>query len=802
MYPHREETDGADPRPCGDMCHMSNPVGGAHLPSRRTVLLGGMGAAALGALGACREKAAPDARPPRKPARLTFAPLASSSALMSPHAVRSGTFGITAGTRHAAALAVVTHRDYVSSVLTVTAGAPEGTPVPVDPRTSRVAFDPTPDLVMVIAARVEGSGLVHDLLTSSDLVSWTTSPLGEAVSTEVQEFAGGLALVNGAQDTIDVVEIAADATVAARGTLPIPEGQRWVARGLARRDDQVLVACTAPGREPFTVASRDAGATWSEPVELPPVGRGTVPRSLVVHGDTFVILGSTKVDPDAVEGAVAYTHLVAWSTGDLTTFTPETVPLPTDSWEGYVRDDGSELDPGPFELADKDYAMGSPGLAADGAGLDLPRYWLDSADVVTRAPDGSWHLSDRSVVHSQFIRDVVEGPGGFVLATDDGVVVHRSAGGGTVDGLRTSPRRDSTGTGPFGVTAGGGTTRWRVTSIVRDGPAVGWESRTDREYFTVQDEQLVARTDLPVGKDAVWTSLLAVADDGREAVVVEPRAQAQDVAYQGARGWSREGEIWSEMTGLPAEGCFDPGSFRWTGTQYVLVGSISSDRERPRDSPWVGRVWTSPDAISWSEITGLPERSHVADVVQLGEVLTAGGITTDEDGSTQATIFRHGADGWAVTSLGEVGGTSRIDTIGVIAGEIVAFGEIDDRNAAWSVPVEDAPDIIYRADGTGSRGTVTDLGSACLLAPGWCDDPEVGRGGVVWASADGGDTWDATLIPGDDGRGDSIDLERDGDDVIVLVSTPDGPRAYRIRSAVQNIQGTSAPAAGSDGGGG
>lgn len=759
-----------------------------------------MGAAVAG-LVSCRGGAPPDGTIPRARIDLTFDPLTSEGALMSPHPVRTSSWGIPAGVARPPGLTIVAHKDYETSVTVVTAGAPQGVPVPVDPGTTDVLVDPTPELVTVVAGRVDGPRMVHDVFTSNELSTWQSASLGDSVGVPILRIAGGLAFLDGDGAAIDVVEFGADGTVDPRGTVTVPEGESWEVLAVGRHDQKVLVACSAPGRSPFTVASTDTGATWSGPVELPHAGEKPAPSSIAVQGDTFVVIGSVDVDPEAIEGTVTSTHLTAWSTTDLAEYVVEAVPLPTGSWEGFVEADGTPVDPTPFELVAEDYARGRPGLSADGSRLEVPRYWLDSADVVERGPDGSWHLSDRQVVIAQFVREVVEGPDGFVIATDDGVVIRPHVGDRTIQGMRTSPRRATGGTGSFGPIAGGGISSWRVSSIDRDGPSATWENRTEFSFFAVHDDRLVARTDMPSGRSSLWEALLIVAEDGREALMIEPRDAATSVEYLGARGWSRDGDAWTEMSGLPAEGSFEPRSFRWTGEQYVLAGGTSVDRERSSGSVWSGRVWTSPDAASWSEVPGLPERSQVADVLEHDGVLWAAGSVEDESGTTRAAVFQGRPDGWDVTPLDE-GSTSWIGSLGMIGGVLTAFGRIDGEAAAWSVPAEGTPESIYRAEDSQSRGTVTDLGSGCLLASGWTSDPEVGRGGVVWASGDGGKTWDASPVPGDHGRGDSIDLERDGDDVIVLVSTPDGPRAYRIRSAVQDIQGTSAPAAGSDGGGG
>ncbi|QNN82922.1 hypothetical protein H3H54_03510 [Brachybacterium sp. Z12] len=92
-----------------------------------------------------------------------------------------------------------------------------------------------------------------------------------------------------------------------------------------------------------------------------------------------------------------------------------------------------------------------------------------------------------------------------------------------------------------------------------------------------------------------------------------------------------------------------------------------------------------------------------------------------------------------------------------------------------------------------------DLGEGALITGGWIDRPaaedgddgeeQTGIGACIWASLDGGETWDATMIPGQEGRFPTVTLLEDGENVLVLLDDPDLPRGNRIVQARADVLG-------------
>ena len=72
------------------------------------------------------------------------------------------------------------------------------------------------------------------------------------------------------------------------------------------------------------------------------------------------------------------------------------------------------------------------------------------------------------------------------------------------------------------------------------------------------------------------------------------------------------------------------------------------------------------------------------------------------------------------------------------------------------------------------------------------DDGEKGIGACLWASLDAGETWQLTMLPGQEGRFPDVYVRAEGDGALVILDDPDVPRGYRIRDVRSDVLGETA----------
>lgn len=724
---------------------------------------------------------------------------------MAPHPVLVAETTLPSGIGRPFGHVLATYRDYVCSAVVVTVDTPTGHALPIAEDTVGLLGWTRPDTAAVLAERPDGETLAYDLHLSADLVTWGSATVTGEVRRRIVAAGDGLVVFDREESSIRVASLADDGALTDLAPIEVPEGERWDAQHVAAYERSIGVVLIRPGADPFLVVSTDEGSTWGEPVALTSAGRDRETTGIAVHDGTFVVTGTHVVDPGDVDGTVTYSHPIAWSTADGTAVTEEAVPLPVFGLDGYVTRDGAPIETS-TPWSDADYEVGTPILASDGSELFLGMGRADTYDLARRRPDGSWATDSPEVYLPQLVRTVAADGSGAILRADEKVWVHAAGAPQPVDSVELSAPRTTETTGPDSRAHAGGTTRWKTSTVRRVGVDAGWINAATTRWFTVRPDRLEPAGDVPVERDQTFDVLFEAADDGTLGMFAELPSRltseggiAEDA--QGVGGWIRvEDGTWAPVSGLPTAGSFIGTSFRQIGASYHLTGATAANRRRVEDSPWTGALWTSPDARSWTADGSFPPRSRVSDLALLGEELVAVGHTWGEDDVDHAALFRRTGEQWTPTPVGG-GSRSVARAARLVAGALLVSGTEDGLAVDWEIAADGSAREVYRATDESSRGPILDLGEGALLATGWRRAPSGGGGAVIWVSSDGGKHWDITPIPGEAGRYDDASLMWDGEDVIVLVDTPDGPHAYRIVRAQADVLSATSARGASDGGG-
>lgn len=767
-------------------------------PPRRALLAGALIAPVLGLAG-CRPEEKDPA--PRPPAGVELTPLTSAGELMAPHPVLLAAQPLGAGEGRPLGLVLATYRDYASSASVITVDVPAGHPVPIAKDAVGLRGCARPDAAVLLVERPAGATVTYDLHVSGDLVTWSTSTVSGTLRRPIAALGDGVAVFELEGAALRVARLADDGALTDLAPVTFPEAERWSAVAVAAHESTIVIVCTRPGADPVTVASVDAGASWGAPVALTTDGQEPSPIAITVQQGTFVVVGTHSVDPGEVAGAVRYDHPVAWSSTDGRELRMERVPLPTFGREGYERADGTPIDPS-SPLADQDYRVGEPSLGEGGGVLSVGLGHEDTYEVAQRRADGSWSVGGSMVFVDALVRRVLADAGGAVLLSDEQVWVHAAGSGPAQAALEIGAERSSEGTGSAATSAGGGTTRWATSAVKRVDADVAWTSTDTEAWFSIAGDRLSVVADAPVRGDDTFGALLGVADDGLTGLFVEPLPALGDGSFaRGAQGWVRPaGGAWTAVSGLPSTGSFSGQSIRRLEGAYWLAGGTARNRLRPEDSPWSAVLWTSTDAVTWQPVGSFPEDTLATDVALLGDEVVVVGVTAVGEQDQRAVLFRRSGEGWTPTPLGSEA-RSQAQVTSVVAGELQVHGTEGDRRVAWTIAADGSASQTYAATELESRGPILDLGDGALLATGWRRSAAGGGGAVIWVSSDGGEHWDTTPIPGEAGRSDDADLVRDGEDVVVVVSTPDGPHGYRITDARADVLSATTVRGASDAGG-
>ncbi|AXK44254.1 hypothetical protein [Brachybacterium saurashtrense] len=773
-------------------------------PSRRSLLHSGTLPGAVGLAG-CDVTLPWSGPAPR--ASVTLAPLTTSVGLLPKEPVFREDWALSPTDARPLGLLVHREKNLEADLRVVTPGELFGHPVPLDPTTSGIVVDAHVDSVRIYTRGVREGRYRTTLLTSSEYTEWATTELGTTIDRRLAAAGDGLVVSRPAHGTVQVWEVAEDGAVAALAPIAVPAGETWGIDGIARSGDRILVVLsqrTEVGEDPAAVSSEDGGATWTEAVPLPGEGRWRGVRDVLVAGERFVLIGYHDL-PVAWDENVTFRRAAAWSGTSAQDLAGEDVPLPTWGIEDFSQTDGrGSLDPDtPIDFAD--LSLGLPVRSADGAALLAPTFFADDCRRLRREEDGTWTVSakDRYAVHSLF--------GAVLDETATLYRVHDRVLGSTGehphdrDGLPFAQARSLSV--PDGATGAGltGEFSWRVGTMVRTDERISWRTEQDGFTFGVDAEDRVVRRLTPaLGPDAPssislhcfegsLTLVAGIVSDGED-----PGVHAQ-VSADGAEWESASGLLRSDHGMRVGRGT------TVAGTHYLPLAEWVPG-EGDDDAVLTPGLYASEDGLTWEAVPP-PTIEHpspelaahggqILEVTAVDGTLIALGLVQDVEDARRPVLFVQDGESWVtVAPEGAAPGWSFAGVVGT-----TVHGWVGSRRAESRLAVDGTLTETYRSDDDTARGPVLDLGEGALIAGGWIDRPvadeeddstaERGVGACLWASRDAGETWQRTMLPGQDGRFPGVTVRQEGDGLLVLLDDPDTPRGYRIHDARADVLGT------------
>lgn len=246
----------------------------------------------------------------------------------------------------------------------------------------------------------------------------------------------------------------------------------------------------------------------------------------------------------------------------------------------------------------------------------------------------------------------------------------------------------------------------------------------------------------------------------------------------------------------------------WDGERFLLP--ISADEEDGDATIHRGRIFASPDGVTWADAEESIDLDAISDgladhgsrIVGIGEIdgtlIGVGWVRSGDDERRSATFVR-GDSGWTAQVVdGESLEYTFSQVVPVPDGLLAMQQGPGIGLRPWTIAADGTASEAYRTSHAEQRALPLDLGGGALLAWGTLDraadapggdEVQVGVGSCLWASADGGETWGATLVPGQNGRFCDMGLLYDGDDVVAFVEDPETPHAYRIAGARAQVLG-------------
>lgn len=790
----------------------SIPPGGSAIgrfrPSRRSLLLGSAVAAPLVMAGCDGLPGGPEEEE-RPRAEIELAELAVPAALQASRPVLSRWWSISAGPDHPMALLCELLGKQGPALHYVTVDKPLGVTVPLDGEPSSFTIDAHGDAVRIYARTVKDGAHSWTMYSSADLQDWTITPLDQAIDVAVARAGGGILVSHPRDSALKVWDVAEDGTVSALEVVAVPEGQTWTVDEVTRSGETIVLLLTVPDDAgvdvPATVTSTDAGTSWSEAAPLPASGSQQQAGQLLTVNGGFAVIGRQRF-PSQIEGAGEHSRPAAWYSSDGVTFTEEQIPLPTWGIDGFVLDAaGHDLTPEtPMDFAT--ISHGGVVRSVDGSSLHLLVYYGDDPRMATRSGAGEWTTSEQGQLMMLRINGGVLDPSGMLLHADNAVHVRTGDSETFEQGLDIARSLQASMAQGTALSGGAVATVAIPRGIrVRSESNVAWSSTTRFSAVALGSDALVVGR-IPADPQVVQDLRIAhVAGD--LTLVVGTNVDGNGFDVEGVHGWAGTGAgEWVPMTGFP-ESTVSLGVFSAVRDDYCLP-VMAGDGEGESEGVTLPTIYSSADGISWGprgEIDAEALSQDVAaggvwvqEILQVEDAVVGIGHVLDAEDVTRAATMTLEGEAWRVHPMEGAEPGSYLVGASVVTGRVEAGLYGTGRASRVEVHADGGLTETYRAEETTRQDLPLDLGDGALIAAGWIDQPGTGIGDCVWASLDGGENWDATVIPGQEGRADGAELTRDGDDVVVLVEHPYGIRGFRIRSAAADVLGD--PAA-SDGGG-
>jgi hypothetical protein len=726
--------------------------------------------------------------------------LTTEAQILSPSPVRTGSWAVSATPERPLALLVRRQRELLSSLHAVTIENPDGVEVPIDPESTGLLVDAHGESVRLLTSTVRDGVYARRMLLSRDLAEWTEIELSLAPDRPLSAFGGGLVASSAARGAVVIWEIADDGTVTQRGSIPVGDGERIDVEAVNRVGETIVVAATVRTEDPdgigVTFASTDGGSTWSEPTALPIAGSAPNLMELRAVPGGLLLLGEQELDPEWNSGPRTYTSSAAWFSPDGITFAQEHIPLPTfgkDGWSSRVR---GELDADtPIDF--RNVETGGTVSGAEGAELTTLVAVGDDPRTATRAQDGAWSTSGLGWIAPGTILGGVVGPEGRILRLRDGVHVHRAEEAESTAGLRYSGGRSLR---LKAVPAPGqvdGLLPWSDRVTERTEESLSWYAESAVIAFQVVEERLTTAT-IPPTEVPQWTdpSVHALTD---ATLLTGRHADEETGEYELGMRIVVDGAGWEVPTVPELSTVTDIGDVVRTEDAYLLPVAVEPDDDRLEQPV----VLSSTDGMTWEQlgtvIFGEDPLSHgggrINAVVPVGDTLVGVGSVWDAEGEGHAATFVRTGDEWISHIIEGAPAQSFLSWATVVGGDVLVQGEADGRTIHAVLAADGTLTETYRSTDTEERDLPLDLGEGALIATGSItrssidveEHAETGFGSCLWASLDGGATWNATMIPEHKGRYPALALQQDGDDVLVVVSDADGPRAFRVVQAQQSI---------------
>ena len=739
-------------------------------PTRRSLLLSCAVLMPLGLAGCDPEggEGAEEGPPPPPRASVTLAPMATSEDLRTEHPVRTGFWSISATGTRPAGMMVRRERAQEMDLWVITLEDPAGVQVPVDPATTEVSVDGHGDTVRVLAGQVVDRGYRYALWRTQDLVEWTETEIEDVIPRAVAAFGDGIAVADAEEGTVLCWEVSESGTAAPLTSLAVPDGQSWKVQDVAWSGTTIVLLVMSTSEDgtkiPVVVTSEDSGSTWGRPQRLPTSGESSTAGSVRSFEGAIVIIGSHDAEVSWDE-EYRQSRPTAWSSPEGRDFVQEEIPLPQFGADGWSHDDRGELSAGtPLDFWNIEGS--SPVVDLARGLLHLGVHFGDDSRRATRTADGRWTITALDQYAPFAVWSTIATPVGFILLSERRAYGRRGSAEEFTEGLEFSPARSCV-RGDHDMGAGvDAVLRSTWMDATRDESSFRAVDHVENLPVSIGDGGLEAASDFPEEARSWGSGQIHRSAGGVE--IVTGRTMDEDgIPQLVAR--AHLGGSWTETNGLEMPGLYQAGSIREIdGVLYLPAAASEAD-----SSEWgVGdiAVHVSEDGITWEHKGEVaadsvePESAgggYMSTVAAVDGALIGIGATWDEQDMRRAATFVLGQEGvWTPRLVAEAPADSSLAGTYVLDGATMVHGTWGGKEFHGTLAADGTCKTVWFSSDQEQRGHVIDLGEGALLAGGWVNrspagaegEPDTGHGACVWASPDGGETWTATVLPGQEGE--------------------------------------------------